>query len=81
VKVGGRVVREYILQLLWSDWVSTYAVTSRNNRSDVASGVLCGSATDRPSSVQGVDAVQLRVQLWSPNQRETEAEDSLPGNV
>jgi hypothetical protein len=30
--------------LLWSDWVSTHEVTSRNNRRGVASGILCGSA-------------------------------------
>jgi hypothetical protein len=37
--------------------------------------------SDQPGSVQRVSAVQLSVELWSVNQRVTEAEDSLPGNI
>jgi hypothetical protein len=70
--------------LLWSDWVSTCAVTSRNNRKNVVSGVLCESAPrlygDRSSSIQRVSAMKFRVRFRGVNQRATKAEDPLPGN-
>jgi hypothetical protein len=50
--------------LLWSDWVSTYAVTSRNNRGGVASCVFCGSAlrlydsTDQVQFSEWVSAIE-----------------------
>jgi hypothetical protein len=36
---------------------------------------------DKFESVELVSAVQFTVQLWSVNQRATDAVDSLPGNV
>lgn len=54
------------------------AVTSRNNRRGEASGVIRGSTPWLYDStnyvVFSVSAVQLRVQVWSVNQRATEAE-------
>jgi hypothetical protein len=43
--------------LIWSNWVNTYGVTSRNNIRSVASGVLCGSA---PRLCDSTDGVQFR---------------------
>jgi hypothetical protein len=60
---------------------AAYACTvmSHNNRRDDANGVLCGSTPwlyDSTDSVERVSAVQLRIQLWSVNQRATDAEES-----
>jgi hypothetical protein len=57
--------------------VEACVVTSHNRRGD-AGGVFCRSAPRlwlyRPSSVERVRAVQLRVHLWSVKQRATEVE-------
>jgi hypothetical protein len=70
--------------LLWTDWVSTYSATSRNNRKGFQSGVLCGSAPrlyDPTDRVQFREWVQCSYGVLTSGQRKLKNLHSLPGNV
>jgi hypothetical protein len=69
---GSVTIREAYSRCYEASAAYVCAVTSHNNRRGDADGVLCESV---PTLFCSASVVHLRVQLWSVNQRVTEAEE------